>query len=285
MKFFLGLQITQFDKGIFISQSKYVKELLKKFGLNDSKPVGTPMVTGCKMTKEDASLKANQTRYRSMIGGLLCLNQNRPDIMNVVCLVARFQANPKESHVTVIKRIFRYLKGTFDFGLWYPKNDDFTLSAFTSVDWAGDVDDIKSTTGGAFFLGKHLVSWESKNQNAISLSTVEVEYIVVASNCTQVIWIKQMLKDIRVINDQPIAIYYDNSSVVNISKNLVLHSKTKHISIKYHFFREKVNEEEVGLEYVSKKEQIANIFTKPLPKNTFEYLQEKLGVMAPPDEN
>jgi len=184
MNFFLSLKIVQSDKGIFISQSKYMKELLKKFGMEDSNPVGTPMVTGCKLSKDDDSPKENKKRYRSMIGGLLYLTQTRPDIMNVVGLVGRFQVDPKEYHVVAVKRIFRYLKGTIDYELWYPKDDNFTLHTYIDADWAGDVDDRKSTSGGAFFLGRRLVSWISKKQEAISLSTVEAEYIEAANNCT-----------------------------------------------------------------------------------------------------
>jgi hypothetical protein len=111
-----------------------VKELLKNFGLEDSKPICTPMVTKCKLTQEDNSPKENQTKYRSMIGGFLYLTKTRLDIMNVICMVAIFQFDPKESHVVVVKRIFRYLKRTIYIGLWYPKDDDFTLSAFIDVD-------------------------------------------------------------------------------------------------------------------------------------------------------
>lgn len=161
-----------------------MKELLRKFGLAESKPIGTPIVTRCKFAKNDESQKVNQTWYRSMVGGLLYLTQTRADIMEVVCLCARFQADPKETHVTAVKRIFRYLKGTIDYGLWYPKNDDFLLCSYTDVDWEGDVDDRKSTIDGAIFLGKKLVSWSSKKEDDVSLSTVEAEYIVAASNCT-----------------------------------------------------------------------------------------------------
>jgi len=173
MNFFLRLQINQTDKGIFISQSKYVKEMLKKFGMEDSKPVCTPITIGCKLRKNDESPKANQSRYISMIRGLLCLTATRPDIMHVVCLVARFQEDPKESHVVAVKRIFGYLKGTPDHGLWYPKDNDFALSAYTDADWVGCVDDKKSTSGGAFFLGGRVVSWLSKKQDSVSLSTTE----------------------------------------------------------------------------------------------------------------
>jgi len=123
--------------------------------MEDSKPVGTPMVTRCKLSKDDDFPKVNQKRYRSMIGGLLYLTQTRLDIMNAVGLVARFQVDPRESHVVAVKRIFRYLKGTLDYGLWYPKDNKFTLHAYTDADWVGDVDDRKTTSGGAFNLEGH----------------------------------------------------------------------------------------------------------------------------------
>jgi hypothetical protein len=223
LSFFLGLQISQFDKGIFISQTKYIKEMLKKFRMEDCAPVNTPMVTGCKLSKDDESLEENQTLYRSMIGNLLYVMTSRPDIMQAVGLVAWFQAAPKETHVQAVKIIFKYLKGTLDFGLWYSRGEYFTLTTYTDVDWAGSVDDRKSTSGGAFFLGNNLVSWLSKKQSSVSLSTTEAEYIATTSCCTQVLWMKQTLKDIKVEYDHPISIICDNTSAINISKNHVMH--------------------------------------------------------------
>jgi hypothetical protein len=181
-----------------------------------------------------------------------------------------------------VKRIFRYLRATLDFGLWYPKTKYFTLNAYTDADWAGSVDDRKSTSGGAFFLGKCLVSWLSKKQTSISLSTTEVEYIVAATCCTQVIWMKQTLEDLQVKYDHPILLNCDNTSAINLSKNLVMHSKTKHIPIKYHFLRDQVSQKIVKVEYVDTKEKIADIFTKPLPRSAFENLRQKLGVIPIP---
>lgn len=127
MSFFLGLQVTQLDDGIFISQAKYVKEMLKKFDMENCKPITTPLVVGYKLGKDDTSLDVDQKKYRSIIGGLLYLTNSTPNIMQVVCLVARFQASLKQTHDEVVKRIFRYLKGTQDFGLWYKKDRDFML--------------------------------------------------------------------------------------------------------------------------------------------------------------
>ena len=134
-----------------------------------SKPIGTPMVTGCKLSKDDESLEVDHIVFRSMIESLLYVIATRPDVMQVVGLVARFQLAPKETHGTGATRIFKYLKGTMECGLWYPKGQDFTLKAFTNGYWVGSVDDQKSTSGATFFLGNCLVSWSSKKQCSISL--------------------------------------------------------------------------------------------------------------------
>jgi hypothetical protein len=145
--------------------------------MEDCKPVRTPMVTGCKLSKEDESKEENQTMYISMIGNLLYLTSSRPNIMQAVGLVGRFQAAPKEIHVQSVKIIFIYLKGTLEFGLWYPIGTNFTPKYYTDVDWEGSVDDRKSTNGGAFILGNSLVSWLSKKKSSISLSTTKTQYI------------------------------------------------------------------------------------------------------------
>ena len=213
-----------------------------------------------------------------MIGSLLYLMATRTDILQAVCMVACFQSSPKESHLVALKRILRYLKGTMDYGLWYPKGKGFTLTAYTDADWAGSIDDRKSTSGGAFFLGGSLVAWHSKKQESVSLSTAEAEYIAAVSSCTQVLWMKQTLKDLDILFAHPISMFCDNTSAINISKNPVMHSRTKHIAICYHFLKEQVAQQEVKLEYVPTSEQVADIFTKPLLKETFEYLRTKLGV-------
>ena len=173
LSYFLGLQISQKPEGLFLSQEKYLKEMLKKFQMEDSNPVSTPIVSGCKLSKDDASSEVDQKMYRSMIGSLLYITTSRPDNMHVVGMVGRFQAAPKQSHLLAVKRIFKYLKGTLSYGLWYPRNQNFKLISYSDADWANCVDERKSTSGGAFFLGESLVSWLSKKQSSISLSTTE----------------------------------------------------------------------------------------------------------------
>ena len=177
-----------------------------------------------------------------------------------------------------IKRIMRYLKGAEEYGLWYKFGGNLDLKVFTDADWAGNLDDRKSTSGGAFFLGKRLVSWTSKKKNCTSQSIVEANYVAAAVNYSNIVWFKQLLEGMKMEIKEPIVMFCDNTSAINISKNPVMHSKTKHIAIKYHFVRELVQDKEIRLEYVHTKEQIADIFTKPLPKDAFLYLRCKLGV-------
>eukprot|EP00253_Pinus_taeda_P032988 PITA_32988 len=279
LTYFLGLQIQQNEGGIFLSQTKYLKKILKKYGMEDAKPVCTPMVTGCSLSANDESTAVHQPTYRSMIGSLLYLIGTRPNIMHAVGIVGIFQANPKETHLQGVKRIFKYLQGTQNYGLWYPRDTDLTLHSYTDADWAKSVDDRKSASGGAFFMGSRLVSWFSKKQSSIALSTAEAEYVAAASCCTQLLWMMQTLQDFEITCTPPLSILCDNTSAISISKNPVMHSKTKHIPIKHHFLREQVLEQKVKLEYVPSKEQVVDILTKPLPKETFEYLRQKLGVV------
>ena len=179
----------------------------------------------------------------------------------------------------VIKRILRYLKGTEDYGLWYKLGGNLALKMLTDVDWVGNIDDRKSTSGGALFLGKKLVSWTSKKKTCTSQSTTEEEYVAVAVNCSNNVWFKHLLEGIKVEIKELVVMFCDKKSAINISKNPVMHSKTKHIAIKYHFVKELVQDKEIRLEYVHTKEQIANIFTKSLHKDAFLYLRGMLGVI------
>jgi hypothetical protein len=279
LSYFLGLQINQSSVGLFISQEKYLKEMLKKFQMEYSSPISTPMVVGCKPSIDDISPDVDKRTYRLMIGSLLYITASCPDIMQVVGMVGRFQSTPKQIHLAAIKRIFKYLKGTMTYGLWYPKNHNFQLNSYSNVDWENCLDERKSTSGGAFFLGDSLVAWLSKKQGSISLSTTEAEYIATTTCCTQILWMIQTLADLKVTYTDPIPLHCDNTSAISVSKNHVLHSKMKHIPIKYHFLKEQVTNRVVQLNYIPSTEQIADIFTKPLAKTPFEYLRQKLGVI------
>ncbi|XP_070006823.1 uncharacterized mitochondrial protein AtMg00810-like [Nicotiana sylvestris] len=186
LTFFLRLQIKQSPKGIFISQTKYTKELIKKFGMENSKSIGTPMSPTTTLDGDINGKNVDETMYRGMIGSLLYLTASRPDIMFSVYKCARFQSSPKESHLTAVKRIIRYLIGSFKLGLWYAHSNNFALRGFSEADFAGDKIDRKSTSGTCQLLGNALVSWNRKKENCVALSTTEAEYLAVGSCCTQV---------------------------------------------------------------------------------------------------
>ncbi|GJZ75799.1 putative ribonuclease H-like domain-containing protein [Tanacetum coccineum] len=195
LTFFLGLQVKQKEDGIFISQDKYVTEILKKFGFTDVKTASTPMETQKPLLKDEDGEEVDVHLYRSMIGSLMYLTSSRPDIMFVVCACARYQVNPKVSHLHAVKRIFRYLKGQPKLGLWYPKDSPFDLVAYTDSDYAGASLDRKSTTGGCQFLRCRLISWQCKKQTVVANSTIEAEYVAASSCCGQVLWIQNQLLD------------------------------------------------------------------------------------------
>jgi hypothetical protein len=241
LKFFLGLQIRQQDNGIFISQEKYLRDYLKKFKMQDCKQKGykTPMPTNGQLDADVYVKDYDQKAYRSMIGSLLYLCASRPDIMLSVCMCARFQAALKESHHKAVKHILIYLAHTPTLGLWYTKGAQFDLIGYSDSDYAGGRVDRKSTLGTCHFLGRSLVCWSSREQNCVSLSTAEAEYIAADACCTQLLWMKQTLKDYG-IKVKKIPLLCDNESAIKIAHNLVQHSRTKHIEIRHHFLRDHV---------------------------------------------
>jgi hypothetical protein len=237
------------------------------------------MAIGHKISKNDDSADVNQTLYRSMIDNLQYVVHRRPNIVLAVGIVTRFCTNPKENHMMVVKRILRYLKGIEDYGLHYKNNDKLELKVYIDIDWARNVDDRNSTSGQDLFIGKRLVSWTSKKKKYISQSIEEAKYLVAEVNHSNILWIKQLLKGMKEEITKLVVIFYDNISAINISKNPIMHSKNKHISIKYHYLRELVQDKQVRLEYMNTKEHIADIFTKVLRKSTHEYLSGKMGVI------
>ncbi|GJZ54126.1 putative ribonuclease H-like domain-containing protein [Tanacetum coccineum] len=230
LTFFLGLQVEQRKDGIFLSQDKYVYDILKKFGFTTVKTASTPMETHKSLSSNAAEPDVDVHLYRSMIGTLMYLTSSRPDIMFAVCACSRFQVTPKVSHMHAVKMIFRYLKGKPTLGLWYPKDSPMDLIAYSDSDYAGASIDRKSTTRGCQFLGSRLVSWRCKKQTIMANSTTEAEYIAASHCCGQVLCLQNQLLDYG-YNFMRIKIHIDSESTISVIKNPVSHSKTKHIEI------------------------------------------------------
>ncbi|WVZ63968.1 hypothetical protein U9M48_013556 [Paspalum notatum var. saurae] len=195
LQFFLGLQIKQGLEGTFVHQTKYTRDILKKFNMGDSKPMTTPMSTNTTLDADEDGEAVDQKEFRGMIGSLLYLTATRPDIQFAVCLCARYQASPRTSHRQAVKRIFRYMKFTPELGLWYSSGSSLSLRGFSDADHAGCWIDRKSTSGTCQLLGTSLVSWSSRKQASVALSTTEAEYIAAANCCFQLLWMKATFSD------------------------------------------------------------------------------------------
>nr|GFB76770.1 uncharacterized mitochondrial protein AtMg00810-like [Tanacetum cinerariifolium] len=200
------------------------------------------MVEQAKLKLDLVGKPVDHTDYRSMIGSLMYITSSRADIMFTTCICARYQANPNKHHVSAVKRIFRYLKGTINLGLWYPKDSGFDLTAYSDADHAGCHLDRKSTSGSVQFLGDKLVCWSFKKQNCVSISTAKSEYVAVSGYCAQVLWRRTQLTDYGFFYDK-VPIYCDSKSAIAISYNLVQHTRTKHIDMRYHFIKDHVEKE------------------------------------------
>ncbi|GJX87840.1 putative ribonuclease H-like domain-containing protein, partial [Tanacetum coccineum] len=237
LTFFLGLQVKQKEDGIFISQDKYVAEILKKFDFANVKTASTPIETQKPLVKDEEASDVDVHLYRSMIGSLMYLTASRPDIMFAVCACSRFQVTPKSSHLSVVKRIFRYLKGKPKLGLWYPRVSSFDLESYSDSDYAGANLDRKSTTGGCQFLGRRLISWQCKKQTIVATSTTEAGMML----CKLLGW----------------ASFVDSKS-----NNPVYHSKTKHIAIRHHFIRDAYEKKLIQVLKIHTDDNVADLLTK-----------------------
>jgi hypothetical protein len=192
-------------------------------------------------------------------------------------MCARFQADPKEVHLRAMKRIMRYLVYTPKFVLWYPRGSTFDLIGYSDADWAGCKIDRKSTSGTCQFLGRSLVYWASKKQYSVALSTVEAEYIAAGHCCVQLLWMRQTLRDYD-YKLRKVPLLCANESAFRMANNPVERSRTKHIDIRYHFLRDHQQRGDIEISYVSTKEQLADIFTKPLDEKTFSKLRNELNI-------
>ncbi|GKA20208.1 hypothetical protein Tco_0700197 [Tanacetum coccineum] len=228
----------------------------------------TPIETQKPLVKDEEASDVDVHLYRSMIGSLMYVTASRPDIMFAVCACSRFQVTPKTSHLSAVKRIFRYLKGKPKLGLWYPRESLFDLESYSDSDYAGANLDRKSTTGGCQFLGRRLITWQCKKQTIVATSTTEAEYVAAASCCGQVLWIQNQMLDYG-FNFMNTKIYIDNESTICIVKNPVYHLKTKHIAIRHHFIRDAYEKKLIQVLKIHTNDNVADLLTKAFDVSRF----------------
>ena len=251
---------------VWLHQKQYIKLMLKKFGLADANNVSTPADCNVKLVKYDqVSGSTDHVEYQSMVGSLLYAGlRTRPDIAQAVGAVSKFCSNPTEAHKTAVKRIFRYLKKTMNLALKYCK-DGKPVTGFSDADWGGDLDDRRSTTGNLFLLAGGAVSWLSKKQAVVALSTTEAEYVALSLAAQEATWLQKLLTDLQ-MPTEPIVIKEDNHGALALSRNPIVHSRTKHIDIRFHFIRKALEDGIVDVAYCPTSEMVADILTKPIPR-------------------
>nr|GEV25522.1 hypothetical protein [Tanacetum cinerariifolium] len=265
---------------ISLSQDRYVKDMIKKFDMESVRTVTTPYEVPKHKSKDEPDDAVNVHLFRSMIGSLMYLTASRPDIMFAVSACSRYQVSPLTSHLNAVKKIFKYLKGQPDFGLWYPQDSSFQLEAYSDSDYAGSHGDRKSTTGGCQFLGRRLISWLCKKQTVVATSSTEAEYVAAASCCGQALWIQNQMLDYG-FNFMHTRIFIDNQSTICIVKNPVFYQCTKHIKIRHHFIRDAYEKNLIQVVKIHTDENVADLLTKSFDGPRFHYLIVHIGMLNP----
>uniref|UniRef100_A0A2N9FWE2 Integrase catalytic domain-containing protein n=1 Tax=Fagus sylvatica TaxID=28930 RepID=A0A2N9FWE2_FAGSY len=280
LHYFLGLQITRSSSRLYITQSKYAQDLLKKHNMLDCKPASSPSCPNVRLAVHDGDLLTDPHAYRSMVGTLHYLTFTRPDISFVVHQVCQYMSTPTTTHLTAAKRVLRYIRGTFNHGIEFTPGP-LHLSVYTDADWAGDPDDRRSTSGFLVYLGNNAITWSAKKQPTVSRSSTESEYRALAIASTEICWVRSLLKDLGIYLTDPPILWCDNVSALAIASNPVFHARTKHIEVDFHFVQERVLRKDLVVKFFSTVDQLADIFTKSLPTHRFLELRRNLTVNVP----
>jgi len=278
MRYFLGLKVKQLETGIFVSQERYAEDILSKFKMARCCPVSTPMEPDTKLSKFDGGDHVDANKYRSLVGSLRYLKSTRPDLLLSVGIVSRYMEESTYTHWRALKRILRYVRGTTSLRLYYTRSDDYRLVGYSDSDWCGDVDYRKSTSGYVFFMSNTAFTWLSKKQPIVTLSTCEAEYVAASLSVCHAIWLRNLLSKLEMKQKGGTVIRVDNKSAIELAKNPVNHGRSKHIDVKFHFIREQVKEGNVEMVHVGSRDQIADLFTKPLPTVLFNNYKNLIGM-------
>jgi len=281
LSYYLGIEVKQGEGHITLSQGAYALKILEGAGMKNCNSCDTPMECRLKLSKKKDGDAVDPTAYRSIIGSLRYIVNTRPDLAYAVGVVSRYMEAPGKEHWAAVKRILRYLKGTTGYGYRYEKGAELKpmLLGFSDSDFAGDVEDRKSTMGVVYFLGNSLVTWSSQKQKTVALSSCEAEYVAAAAAACQGVWLSRLITAMMGTKEAPVKLLMDNMSAIALSRNLVHHDRSKHIDTKFHFIRECIEEGKVEVDHVGTAGQLADIFTKSLGRVRFVELRSALGVV------
>lgn len=281
LNYFLGIAVTRNKSGMFLSQRKYAEEIIERAGMSSCKPSATLVDTKPKVSATSSSTFDDPTLYRSLVGALQYLTFTRLDISYAVQQVCLHMHDPRIDHMSALKRIIQYVKGTLDYGIHLYPSSFSSLVSYTDADWGGCPDTRRSTSGYCVFLGDNLVSWSSKRQPTLSKSSSEAEYGGVANVVSESCWLRNLLLELHCPIKKATLVYCDNVSAIYLSGNPVQHQRMKHIEMDIHFVREKVARGEVCVLHVPSRHQIADIFTKGLPRVLFDDFRDSTSIALP----
>ncbi|GKD59505.1 retrovirus-related pol polyprotein from transposon RE1 [Tanacetum coccineum] len=281
LSYFLGLEVSYTDDGLFLSQAKYAKDILTRADLLDSKPVATPLAAN-ELFLSDGPSFSDPTLYRSLVGALQYLTITRPDLSYAVNQASQFLHAPTTAHFRSVKRILRYVKGTLAFGLTFRRPHSISILGYSDADWARCIETRRSTYGYSIFLGGNLVSWSAKKQPTVSRSSCESEYRAMANTAAEIVWITHLLQELHALPPDRPTLLCDNKSALFMSQNPISHKRAKHIDLDYHFIRELVASGKLYTKFIPTKLQVADIFTKSLPRPQFEHFRSMLRPGPPP---
>ena len=279
LKYFLGIEVARNSEGIYLSQRKYVLDILTETGLLGSKPATFPLEQHQQLGLANGPLLSHPEQYRRLIGKLIYLGVTRPDLSYSVHVLSQFMQTPREEHWKAALRVVRYLKGTVGQGILLRSDSDLTLYGWCDSDYAGCPLTRRSSTGWFIQLGQSSISWKTKKQQVVSHSSAEAEYRAMSWTAKELKWLKALLLDLGVSHTQPMRLYCDNMAALHISANPVFHERTKHIEKDCHFVRDEIKSGNIITAHVSTKIQLADIFTKALGQKEFDEFRDKLGIM------
>ncbi|CAJ2664376.1 unnamed protein product [Trifolium pratense] len=280
LNYFLGVEVIPSAAGMFLSQRKYITDLLQKSGMTEAKPASTPITATPPLLKNSGDPLPSPTEYRALVGSLQYLSLTRPDIAFATNKLAQFMQNPSTMHWLALKRLLRYLAGSCDKGIFISATAPLNFHAYSDADWAGDKDDYISTTGYLLYLGDTPISWSSRKQRSVARSSTEAEYKALADTASELLWVLSLFTELGHTPTAGPVIYCDNLGATHLSANPVFHSRMKHIALAYHFVRENVQRGRFRVSFVSTNDQLADILTKPLLRPRFEFLLSKLHLSS-----
>ena len=282
VNFILGMTVKRDreNRTLTISQKTYLSDVLQRFNMSDCKPVSTPVEPGQKFEKRnDDEDQFDVSTYQSAIGSLnYAAIATRPDISLAVGKLSQFMQSPSQTHWIAVKRIMRYIKGTIDYGLKFTYSDEFKLYGYSDSDWAGCVMSRKSTSGHVFRIGGCTVSWRSKKQSIVALSSTEAEYVALCEAAQETTWLRHLLHDIGLRQVEPTTVFEDNQGSIALSRNPKDHPRTKHVDVKYHFIRNAIERKRLSVVYCPTGDMVADTLTKGLPRPSFEKFRLGMGV-------